>query len=671
MKQIDPKDCALVNLEYFYKKFFRKKLDLIKLKNMVHYSQSGITLSELERVASFANIAFEVFNCNFDQLKSINKDELPLSIIISDGEIQHMVILKKIKSNLVYYFDPIKGNVRVKESEFKNKFLRLVLNFYPIKNNVKSNILNKKEFVYNINLTYLFFRVISTLVIFIIPFLSKVFISEFTQNYDLVNLSLIFLLYSWLVFISFLIKRISFNLLNRAILGKFKQKRSQVWKYLFFDDKNIKFKYSSQKINDKINSYIIILKFEQQFFAEIFINVISILFLSIFLFFINNILLISILIFAFVYLVISITIYVYQYKNKASFNEILISEATLQDDLANLLRNSSTDEFKNFMLTKESQSIDKLIKSQNKINDSNNHILDLSEYLNIVFPLLLILIGVIQLWNNKVNLNELIFFITCSNFIFNPIKSTCVILNDYIDYKNSLFKFGVLSEALCNNKTSKNYLNQKINRILIRDITVKFMGKNKLKIHNLLIDKNVIITGKNGSGKSLLCKLICNIVSSESGQVLINNTNIERIDNIASKVYLLTNEEYFANLTVKEYLFNLKHYDPKVLKRFKKYDFNSILKFYDLDYSKLILNNATNLSTGQKRILSVIKLFTFNPDVIIFDEFFENMDIKITNYIKEIIKEEFKSCIFIEISHNQNYLFNDSQRINIEKLNLI
>lgn len=672
MKQIDNKDCSLINLEFFHKKFFNKKLDLTKVKNQVSYTQNGITLLELEKIAMLVNMNFDVFNCDFKQFISIDKEEFPLSCVIKKDNVQHMVIIKKTDKKFIKYFDPFYGEIKETLKSFEEKFLGIVLNFYVLNKEIKNSKMIKQSEKFNINFTYLFFRVISNLIIFIIPFISKLMISEFSQNYDLINLVLTLSIYSWIVFISFLIKRISFNLLNRSIMNSFAKKRSQIWTFLLYQDKNIKFQYSSYEIIDKINSYITILKFEQQFFSDLIINVVSIVFLSVFLFFINRFLIFCIFVFGIIYFLISYLINYFEYKNKPILNEIVIKDSIIQSDLSKIMLNSNTDQYKDFLLNKEIKNIKELFDKQEKTNYFNNAINDLSEYLNIIFPLLLITISLIQLWNGLINLNELIFFITCSNFIFNPLKSISHLFSDYIEYKNSLFKFGVFEESISQNTTSKFSLNNKITEILIKDVSLIFNGKNKLKIHNLLIDQNLILTGKNGIGKSLFTKIINNTLKVDKGAVLINKQfNVNDIKNIESKIYLLSNEEYFPNTTIKEYLFNCNQYKEKIKNRFLKYDFNSILKFYGLNLNMNILNGASNLSTGQKRLLSIIKLFTYEPDVIIFDEFFENLDIKLSNYLKEIIKDEFRSCIFLEISHNQNYIFKDSRKVNIEEINLI
>jgi bacteriocin exporter and processing endoprotease C39 len=62
------------------------------------------------------------------------------------------------------------------------------------------------------------------------------------------------------------------------------------------------------------------------------------------------------------------------------------------------------------------------------------------------------------------------------------------------------------------------------------------------------------------------------------------------------------------------------------------------------------------LSSGQRQIINLLKLFCFDYDLILFDEAFENISSDVFPDIKKAILEVQPQALFIEISHNKHYI---------------
>ena len=66
-------------------------------------------------------------------------------------------------------------------------------------------------------------------------------------------------------------------------------------------------------------------------------------------------------------------------------------------------------------------------------------------------------------------------------------------------------------------------------------------------------------------------------------------------------------------------------------------------------------NNASNVSSGQKQIINILRLFAFKYELIILDEAFENVDRKNIKFLSNRILD-YQDSIFVEISHSKKYL---------------
>ncbi|TNK90602.1 ABC transporter ATP-binding protein, partial [Mycoplasmopsis pullorum] len=113
----------------------------------------------------------------------------------------------------------------------------------------------------------------------------------------------------------------------------------------------------------------------------------------------------------------------------------------------------------------------------------------------ILAPILILIFGSIEIWNSKLTLINLIFFITGASLFTNPIKSILPLTHQYVSYKkqkNILNFFDLNLEE----KTAKSNIS-KIQKIQLSYIDFKFTNNKRydLNIDRLIIDKNIILQG--------------------------------------------------------------------------------------------------------------------------------------------------------------------------------
>lgn len=85
----------------------------------------------------------------------------------------------------------------------------------------------------------------------------------------------------------------------------------------------------------------------------------------------------------------------------------------------------------------------------------------------------------------------------------------------------------------------------------------------------------------------------------------------------------------------------------------------------------LVLENATNLSGGDKQKIILGRIFMQNPDVIILDESFNAIDEETGENLFEILKKMYADKIIIIISHSLKYIDKCKKKIIIQDKKLI
>ncbi|MBR6504949.1 MAG: ABC transporter ATP-binding protein [Clostridia bacterium] len=181
----------------------------------------------------------------------------------------------------------------------------------------------------------------------------------------------------------------------------------------------------------------------------------------------------------------------------------------------------------------------------------------------------------------------------------------------------------------------------------------EFDGKQILKDINLKIPKGKIIglLGKNGTGKSTLIKLINDLLTPTSGEVLINGEK----PGIRSKeviAYLPERTYLDREMTVKEAI----KYFEEFYKNFDKEKAIKLLKDLDLDIDKKI----SKMSKGMREKLQLILVMSRNAELYILDEPLGGVDPATRDYILDTILSNFCEGASVIIS---THLISDIERI--------
>ncbi|WP_308507253.1 cysteine peptidase family C39 domain-containing protein, partial [Mesomycoplasma hyorhinis] len=125
-QQTDIKDCGISIIHFFSKYLYDKDLKLSKIKEQAFFNQQGISIKNLENLANHFGIILDSFHCNLATLLEL-KINSPIAILLKNEYFNHYVILEKIKKDIFYIQDPIKGRVKLTKQEFEANFLNIVI----------------------------------------------------------------------------------------------------------------------------------------------------------------------------------------------------------------------------------------------------------------------------------------------------------------------------------------------------------------------------------------------------------------------------------------------------------------------------------------------------------------------------------------------------------------
>lgn len=181
----------------------------------------------------------------------------------------------------------------------------------------------------------------------------------------------------------------------------------------------------------------------------------------------------------------------------------------------------------------------------------------------------------------------------------------------------------------------------------------EFDNKKVLKNINLTIPRGKIIglLGKNGMGKTTLIKLINDLLTPTSGEILINGKK-PGIESKKMISYLPERTYLDKSMTIRQvFQYFEEFYDNFNLERAKK-----LLKDLDLEMDKRI----SQMSKGMQEKLQLILVMSREVALYILDEPLGGVDPATREYILDTILSNFKEGASVIIS---THLIADIERI--------
>lgn len=181
----------------------------------------------------------------------------------------------------------------------------------------------------------------------------------------------------------------------------------------------------------------------------------------------------------------------------------------------------------------------------------------------------------------------------------------------------------------------------------------EFDNKQILKDINLKIPRGKIIglLGKNGTGKSTLIKLINDLLTPTSGEILING---EKPGKKSKEIIAYLPERTYLDreMTIKEAV----KYFEEFYKNFDTEKALKLLKDLDLDINTKI----AKMSKGMQEKLQLILVMSRNAELYILDEPLGGVDPATRDYILDTILTNFCDGASVIIS---THLISDIERI--------
>jgi len=269
-------------------------------------------------------------------------------------------------------------------------------------------------------------------------------------------------------------------------------------------------------------------------------------------------------------------------------------------------------------------------------------------FLNNVNYVIICVIGGIRVSNGIITLGDVLAFIQYSRQFTQPVVQVASIVNvlqstvasaervfELLDEKEEIpdtDKPVVLDDAKGHVKFEHVYFSYNPDAPLIEDMNLEaYPGQT------------VAIVGPTGAGKTTLVNLLMRFYEIDSGRITIDDVDIRdmRRDDLRKLFGMVLQDTWLFNGTIKDNIAYSKEgaSDEEIIAAAQAAYVDHFIRTLPEGYNTILTGDATNISQGQKQLLTIARAFLADPKILILDEATSSVDTRTEMLIQKAMSK--------------------------------
>lgn len=183
--------------------------------------------------------------------------------------------------------------------------------------------------------------------------------------------------------------------------------------------------------------------------------------------------------------------------------------------------------------------------------------------------------------------------------------------------------------------------------------------KSKQLIKDLSLHVNagesIAIVGPTGAGKTTLVNLLMRFYELDKGRILIDGVDMKEYtrDDLRSLYGMVLQDTWLFNGTVAD---NIAYGNPKasreeIITAAKKAYAHAFIETMEHGYDTVLNEDASNISQGQKQLLTIARAILKDPKIIILDEATSSVDTRTEKYVQSAMLAMMEGKTSFVIAH--------------------
>jgi len=168
-------------------------------------------------------------------------------------------------------------------------------------------------------------------------------------------------------------------------------------------------------------------------------------------------------------------------------------------------------------------------------------------------------------------------------------------------------------------------------------------------------NEKIAIVGSTGAGKSTLINLLCRFYDPQEGKITIDGIDVRNVSlrSLRSQMGIVLQDSFLFEDTIME---NIRYGKPdatdeEVIEASKAVNADKFIANLPEAYNAKIEESSSNISIGQRQLISFARTLLTNPRILILDEATSSVDPYTELYIQDALKRLLENRTAIIIAH--------------------
>lgn len=292
-----------------------------------------------------------------------------------------------------------------------------------------------------------------------------------------------------------------------------------------------------------------------------------------------------------------------------------------------------------------------------------------SQFLNQVSSLLVLWVGAYLVLQGDLSLGQLIAFRIIAGYVTSPLLRLTQLWQNFQETALSLER---LSDIIDTPTESDDLDRQNITlppiegHVSFENVLFRFNSTGPLQLNNISLDFQagsfVGIVGLSGSGKSTLMKLLPRLYPLESGRILIDGYDINKVElySLRRQVGIVPQDTLLFEGTIQENI-ALNHPDAspeEIITAAKVAAAHEFIMDLPNGYNTRVGERGTGLSGGQRQRIAIARTVLQDPRLLILDEATSALDYESERQVCLNLAAAFKDRTVFFITHRLSTIRN-------------
>ena len=182
--------------------------------------------------------------------------------------------------------------------------------------------------------------------------------------------------------------------------------------------------------------------------------------------------------------------------------------------------------------------------------------------------------------------------------------------------------------------------------------------------------KNLALVGRTGAGKTSIINILNRFYEIQSGSITIDGIRIEdfKLNNLRKHIALVQQEVHLFSASIMKniMLFDEGITEDRVVNAAKEIGIHDFIMSLPGGYNYVVGERGVTLSTGQRQLISFLRVYLRNPQVLILDEATSSIDSYTENILQSALHKISEGRTTIVIAHRLSTIVNSDKILLLE-----